>query len=108
MRRFHRFSAYLAVLPCAALGITVLADTGSPPPPVVVIGAPSPATKAQVAAYQQFVMPAYLASLPNGLDSDSYPMFVLFVATYPSSVQDRAAFLQLYVLEKAVVTAELE
>lgn len=108
MTRFHRFSVLLVAIPSAVIGMAVFADTGSPPPPIVVAGAPSPATKAQIAAYQQSVMPAYLASLPNGPESDSYPMFVLFVATYPCGGQDRAAFLQLYVMERTVVTAELE
>ena len=88
---------------CTLLGVTVVADTGSPPPPAIVIGAPQPATKGQIKTYQEVVAPSYLASLPNGIQSDSFPMFLMFVAVFPCSSADRAVFCHLYLEERQVL-----
>ncbi|MFN9077243.1 MAG: hypothetical protein ACK5WX_07435 [bacterium] len=92
----------VAVLSLLA-GVSVVADTGSPPPPAFGVGIPSPATKGQIKAYEEVVLPTYLASLPNGLESDSYPMFVMFLATYPCSNLERAVYCHLYLQDRQVL-----
>lgn len=105
MTALERTRMTIVALSCAVLGVTVVADTGSPPPPVIIQGVPSPATKAQLKAYTEVVKPTYLASISDGAISDSYPAFTLFVGLYPCSTLDRMAYLSLYLLEQQPVAA---
>ena len=103
IRRIARTRALGIAALSLLFGAAVIADTGSPPPPAIGIGIPSPATKGQIKTYEEVVLPTYLASLPNGIESDSYPMFVMFLVTFPSSSLERAVYCQLYLQERQVL-----
>lgn len=97
-RPFLMSVARTCVTACCVAAITVVAvaDTGSPPPPVMVPGAQVSITKVHVRTFWASVLPAYEAWLCQGSCPNCYPAFVLFLATYPASGAERAAYVQLY------------
>ena len=96
MNRSNRLVRTIAVSFVAALGCLVEADTGSPPPPSISEARLVPVSRAQTRLFYGQVLPAYQAWLIAGSRSNTYPAFLLFVAVYPCSQTDRAAFVQLY------------
>ena len=88
----------LAASACVLAGHLATADTGSPPPPaVIVIGGVSPPTKAQTNAFFSLVLPSFQLWIAGGnAGSNSYQTFLMFIATYPCSTADRAAYIWLY------------
>lgn len=87
----------LAASACVLSGHLATADTGSPPPPVIVIGGVAPPTKAQTNAFFSQVLPSFQLWIAGGnAGSSSYQTFLVFIALYPCSAADRAAYVWLY------------
>lgn len=96
MKSTHCLRVVLIASAFAFAGHLAVADTGSPPPPRIVIGGPLPPTKTQVAEFWNEVLPSYEEWLSTVPVPDTPNVFALFLATYPCSAGDRAAFMQLY------------
>lgn len=96
MNRTISFSRAFAVSIAAALGCLTVADTGSPPPPSLSESSLVTVSRGQTRVFFGQVLPAYQAWLSAGSRSNTYPAFLLFVALYPCSSADRAAYIHLY------------
>ena len=96
MNRTIRISRAIAVSVVATIGCLVLADTGSPPPPSLSESSLISVTRAQTRAYRGAVLPTYHAWLAAGSRTNTYPAFLLFLATYPCTQVDRLAYIHLY------------
>lgn len=109
MKPIQSIRVVLAASACLLAGHLATADTGSPPPPVIVIGGVSPPTKAQTNAFFSHVLPSFNLWVAGGGGQPAcYQTFLLFIAIYPCSANDRAAFIQLYLLTHPPVGNETE
>lgn len=98
MTRISSLRVVLAATACVLAGHLATADTGSPPPPaVIVIGGASLPTKAQTNTFFSQVLPSFQLWAAGGyVGSNTYQTFLLFIALYPCSAADRSAYIWLY------------